>query len=60
MRIGALDLGTSSFHLLGVDAHADGSFEVLFKEREMLRLGGWVANLDVALRQAPGLVSARS
>ena len=44
MRIAALDLGTNSFHLLGADAHADGSFEALFKEKEMLRLGGWVAS----------------
>jgi exopolyphosphatase/guanosine-5'-triphosphate,3'-diphosphate pyrophosphatase len=44
MRIAALDLGTNSFHLLAVDAHADGSFEALFKEKEMLRLGGWVAS----------------
>ena len=44
MRIAALDLGTNSFHLLGADAHPDGSFEALFKEKEMLRLGGWVAS----------------
>ncbi|MEY2567291.1 MAG: exopolyphosphatase / guanosine-5-triphosphate,3-diphosphate pyrophosphatase [Actinomycetota bacterium] len=42
MRIAALDLGTNSFHLLAVDAHADGSFVPLLKEKEMLRLGEWL------------------
>ncbi|MDQ1374695.1 MAG: exopolyphosphatase / guanosine-5-triphosphate,3-diphosphate pyrophosphatase, partial [Actinomycetota bacterium] len=44
MRIAALDLGTNSFHLLAVDAHADGSFVPLLKDKEMLRLGGWLAS----------------
>jgi exopolyphosphatase/guanosine-5'-triphosphate,3'-diphosphate pyrophosphatase len=39
MRIAALDLGSNSFHLLVVDAHADGTFVPLIKEKEMLRLG---------------------
>ncbi|MEW6152763.1 MAG: Ppx/GppA phosphatase family protein [Actinomycetota bacterium] len=43
MRIAALDLGTNSFHLLVVDAHADGTFAPLAKEKEMLRLGDGVA-----------------
>jgi exopolyphosphatase/guanosine-5'-triphosphate,3'-diphosphate pyrophosphatase len=43
VRIAALDLGTNSFHLLAVDAHADGSFDTLFKEKEMLGLGAWLA-----------------
>src|SRR5947209_1606936 len=43
MRIAALDLGTNSFHLLVVDAHPDGTFEPLAKEKEMLRLGDVVA-----------------
>ncbi|MCA1691130.1 MAG: HD domain-containing protein [Acidimicrobiales bacterium] len=43
MRIAALDLGTNSFHLLVVDAHADGTFVPLAREKEMLRLGDGVA-----------------
>jgi len=39
MRIAALDLGSNSFHLLVVDAHADGTFVPLVREKEMLRLG---------------------
>ncbi len=39
MRIAAFDLGSNSFHLLVVDAHADGSFVPLVREKEMLRLG---------------------
>jgi exopolyphosphatase/guanosine-5'-triphosphate,3'-diphosphate pyrophosphatase len=43
MRVAALDLGSNSFHLIVVDARADGSFETLLREREMLRLGDQVA-----------------
>ena len=39
MRIAAFDLGTNSFHLLVVDAHPDGTFVPLVREKEMLRLG---------------------
>lgn len=39
MRIGALDLGSNSFHLLVVEARPDGTFEPLVKEKVMLRLG---------------------
>jgi exopolyphosphatase/guanosine-5'-triphosphate,3'-diphosphate pyrophosphatase len=43
MRIGAIDMGSNSFHLLVVDAHPDGSFDTLLREKEMLRLGEVVA-----------------
>lgn len=43
MRIAAIDLGSNSFHLLVVDAHADGSFDTLVREKEVLRLGDAVA-----------------
>lgn len=43
MRIAALDLGSNSFHLLVADAHPDGSFDRLFREKETLRLGDVVA-----------------
>ena len=39
MRIAALDLGSNSVHLLVVEAHPDGTFEPLLREKEMLRLG---------------------
>jgi exopolyphosphatase/guanosine-5'-triphosphate,3'-diphosphate pyrophosphatase len=39
MRIAAIDLGSNSFHLLVVDAHPDGSFDTLLRDKEMLRLG---------------------
>ena len=56
MRIAALDLGSNSFHLLVADAHPDGSFDRLFREKEMLRLGDVVARhgrlTDEACEQA--------
>ncbi len=44
MRIAALDLGSNSFHLLVADAHSDGTFEPLLRDKEMLRLGSLVAS----------------
>lgn len=38
-RICVIDLGTNSFHTLIVNAFANGSFEVLDRFKEMLRLG---------------------
>src|SRR4051794_10384220 len=43
MRIGALDLGSNSFHLLVADVHPDGTFESITREKEMLRLGDEVS-----------------
>ena len=43
MRIAALDLGSNSFHLLVADAHPDGTFEPLVREKETLRLADIVA-----------------
>jgi exopolyphosphatase/guanosine-5'-triphosphate,3'-diphosphate pyrophosphatase len=43
VRIAALDLGSNSFHLLVADAHPDGTFEPLARDKEMLRLGSAVA-----------------
>jgi exopolyphosphatase/guanosine-5'-triphosphate,3'-diphosphate pyrophosphatase len=39
MRIGALDLGSNSFHLLVADVHPDGTFASITREKDMLRLG---------------------
>lgn len=43
MRIAAFDLGSNSFHLLVVDAHPDGTFVPLVREKDMLRLGDAVS-----------------
>ena len=43
MRIGALDLGSNSFHLLVADLQPDGTFTPVAREKEMLRLGDDVA-----------------
>lgn len=39
MRLAAVDLGSNSFHLLVVDAHPDGSFDTLLRDKQVLRLG---------------------
>lgn len=43
IRLAAVDMGSNSFHLLVVDAHPDGSFDTLLREKEMLRLGDVVS-----------------
>jgi exopolyphosphatase/guanosine-5'-triphosphate,3'-diphosphate pyrophosphatase len=43
VRIAALDLGSNSFHLLVADAHPDGTFEPLVRDKETLRLADIVA-----------------
>lgn len=43
MRVAALDLGSNSFHVLVAEVGSDSSFEVLSKDKEMLRLGDEVA-----------------
>lgn len=43
MRIAAMDLGSNSFHLLVAEVQADGTFEALARDKEMLGLGGLVA-----------------
>ena len=45
MRIAALDLGSNSFHLIVVDAHPDGTFDTLLREKDVLRLADDVAHL---------------
>lgn len=42
MRVAAIDLGSNSFHLLVVDASADGHFVPLARDKEVLRLGDMV------------------
>ena len=39
MRLAAIDLGSNSFHLVIVDVSGSGSFQVVDREKEMIRLG---------------------
>ena len=39
MRIAAIDIGTNSIHMIVVRVRADLSFEVIDREKEMIRLG---------------------
>src|SRR5438445_12202546 len=39
MRIAAIDIGTSSIHMLVVQTRPELSFEVIDREKEMVRLG---------------------
>jgi len=43
VRVAAIDLGSNSFHLLVVDASADGHFVPLARDKETLRLGDMVS-----------------
>src|SRR5947207_6006564 len=39
MRLAAIDIGTNSLHMIVVRVRADLSFEVIDREKEMIRLG---------------------
>src|ERR1700680_1320164 len=39
MRIAAIDIGTNSIHMIVVRVRPDFSFEVIDREKEMVRLG---------------------
>mgnify|MGYP006280245717 CR=1 FL=1 len=39
MRVCVIDLGTNSFHAVIVDAHANGSYQIVDRMKEMVRLG---------------------
>ena len=39
MRIAAIDIGTNSLHMIVVNVRPDLSFEVIDREKEMVRLG---------------------
>jgi exopolyphosphatase/pppGpp-phosphohydrolase len=42
VRVAAFDLGSNSFHLIVAEVRAEGSFEPIITEKEMLRLGDLV------------------
>src|SRR3981081_1182815 len=56
MRIAAIDIGTNSIHMLVVQVRPDLSFEVIDREKDMVRLRGGVAErrklIATALRAA--------
>ncbi len=39
MNLAAIDIGTNSFHLIVVKVKKDGNFEIIDREREVIRLG---------------------
>ena len=39
MRIAAIDIGTNSVHMIVVQVRADMSFEIIDREKDMVRLG---------------------
>ena len=39
MRVAAIDIGTNSVHMIVVEVRADLSFQVIDREKEMVRLG---------------------
>ena len=39
MRLAAIDIGTNSLHMIVVRVRPDLSFEVIDREKEMVRLG---------------------
>lgn len=55
IRLAAIDMGSNSFHLLVVEAHADGHFDTLVSEKEMLGLGEIVANHGFITEEAAEL-----
>lgn len=50
--LAAIDLGTNSFHMVVVRTQPDGSYEILNKEKEMVRLGGGVDDMDTLSPEA--------
>jgi exopolyphosphatase / guanosine-5'-triphosphate,3'-diphosphate pyrophosphatase len=52
VRIAAVDLGSNSFHLVVAEVRADGTFEPLIREKEMLRLGDVVSREGVVTPEA--------
>jgi len=47
LRVGVIDLGSTSFHLLVADASPTGRIERVVRRREMLRLGATIADAGI-------------
>src|SRR5207248_580833 len=57
MRIAAIDIGTNSLHMIVARVRADLSFEVIDREKEMVRLGaGMTADVMCAIDIGGGSV----
>ncbi len=56
MRIAAIDIGTNSVHMIVVQVRPDHSFEIVDREKEMVRLGagglGGRALTELTMRSA--------
>ena len=42
MKLAAIDIGTNSIHMIVVEATSQGSFEIIEREKEMVKLGAGV------------------
>jgi exopolyphosphatase/guanosine-5'-triphosphate,3'-diphosphate pyrophosphatase len=52
-NIAAVDVGTNSFHLIVVQTKPDGNFEIIDREREVIRLGeGNTGDIKIILPEA--------
>ena len=47
MRIAAIDIGTNSIHMIVVQVRPDLSFEVIDREKDMVRLGAGASTAAV-------------
>ena len=52
IRLAAIDIGTNSLHMIVVRVRADLSFEVIDREKEMVRLGAGGLDCRPTLRCA--------
>ena len=46
-RLAAIDIGTNSFHLVIADIKANGKFNVIGRDKEMVRLGDSASDMKV-------------
>ena len=65
MRIAAIDIGTNSVHMIVVRVRPDLSFEVIDREKAMVRLGaggldGTRADIRSDDRRAPGALQVQA
>ena len=65
MRIAAIDIGTNSVHMIVVRVRPDLSFEVIDREKAMVRLGaggldGRALTAEAMTRGAPGAVQVQT
>ena len=54
-NLAAIDIGTNSFHLIVVHVKKDGNFEIVDREKEVIRLGEGSAG-DIKLIKPDALI----